>query len=469
MCFHFQKVDSISAHGVKRAYIPCGECEDCRRSTKLSWSWRLAAEMESLVNRPKPWKVGFITLTYNEEHLPHFPKEAFRTVPPVPVPCFSRKHATDLILAMRKHFWNKYGISKDERLSYMLAGEFGSVNKRPHYHAIFIYPPCISSEEMHKFISDWWTGKHNTESRLNKPPVYTENLGYVIPEKPQGDEEHNPFEVNAGNASKCAIYASKYLCKDLNFYKAIKRYDFDETTPEFKNGKCFHLTSRSLGLRFLSSLNDSQRLELIRKGYGFFGLSKLYMPPLYIKNKLIFDNVYILKKDRDGHTFKRIVQKKASAFFLKHSHEIYEKKVGFYEELIKKVCSNDFIEHFPKDKACFVDTYRYVCDSYYCGIYSARSLASYYVSYYGVNRNYCFDSPHDSWIARYTPDVNFDNVPIIPRDRYDFIQNFWSALLTLLNNPVNPFTYIGREFEKVKEYHDLRKGNFHVSSSSNVA
>ena len=71
MCSHLMKIKSVRSNAPKYAYVPCGKCEECRRSQKSQWAFRLRCELDALWR--KRWHIGFFTLTYSDECLQNCP------------------------------------------------------------------------------------------------------------------------------------------------------------------------------------------------------------------------------------------------------------------------------------------------------------------------------------------------------------------------------------------------------------
>lgn len=98
------------AHGARdrKLSLPCGQCIGCRLEYSRQWAMRCVHEA-SLYDRN-----CFITLTYNDEHLP--PYQSLRYY--------------DFQLFF-KRLRKRFGKAR-----YFMAGEYGDINARPHYHAI---------------------------------------------------------------------------------------------------------------------------------------------------------------------------------------------------------------------------------------------------------------------------------------------------------------------------------------------
>lgn len=94
--------------------VPCGKCLTCRINRSRMWTERLLHEAslhESNV---------FLTLTYNDEHLPGKIPGTNKTLVP-----------EDL-----QKFWKRLRKRLKERIRFYACGEYGDKDARPHYHAI---------------------------------------------------------------------------------------------------------------------------------------------------------------------------------------------------------------------------------------------------------------------------------------------------------------------------------------------
>lgn len=104
--------------------VPCGKCDGCRLDRSKAWADRMLAEYEYPVSPECRRKALFITLTYDDAHLPL-------------VTCTDRQRRgtlkqrdTQLFLKrLRKHFVPR-------KLRYFVCGEYGGTTFRPHYHMI---------------------------------------------------------------------------------------------------------------------------------------------------------------------------------------------------------------------------------------------------------------------------------------------------------------------------------------------
>ncbi|AXH76628.1 MAG: replication initiator protein [Microviridae sp.] len=108
----FQRSLSLSGAALR---VPCGRCAGCRLEKSRQWAMRILHE------KRLHKESCFVTLTYDDAHLPPFGTLVKR----------------DLSLFM-KRLRNECGSG----VRFYGCGEYGDLNKRPHYHVIlFNYSP----------------------------------------------------------------------------------------------------------------------------------------------------------------------------------------------------------------------------------------------------------------------------------------------------------------------------------------
>lgn len=112
--------------------VPCGRCPACRRRKQNEWAFRCMEEAKD------SRLTCFITLTYDDDHLP-----------------FSGLGEATLV----KHHLQKY--FKDLRywlgdIRYYACGEYGDKFGRPHYHALLFYNGVKSFDDVSKILTDRW-------------------------------------------------------------------------------------------------------------------------------------------------------------------------------------------------------------------------------------------------------------------------------------------------------------------------
>lgn len=91
--------------------VACGQCLGCRLNRSLSWAMRITHESTL---HESAFGNCFVTLTYDDEHLPH-------------PPTLHKTHFQKFVKRLRKHF--------PQKIRYFHCGEYGDETRRPHYHA----------------------------------------------------------------------------------------------------------------------------------------------------------------------------------------------------------------------------------------------------------------------------------------------------------------------------------------------
>lgn len=108
--------------------VPCGKCPECLKRRSAHWAFRMSQEQ-------KNWKYSyFVTLTYDNEHLPITPNK---------------------LMTLKKEdyqlFFKRLRKNSQTKVMFYIAGEYGGKTHRPHYHAII-----FSNKEITDFILKAW-------------------------------------------------------------------------------------------------------------------------------------------------------------------------------------------------------------------------------------------------------------------------------------------------------------------------
>lgn len=106
----------------------CGQCDTCRLQNQAVWALRI--QLEAMAHPAS----SFVTLTYNDEHLPDPPE-------------VSKESVQKFLKRLRKRLGN-------DRIRYFAAGEYGDRSLRPHYH--FVIFGLASTPENESVIADSW-------------------------------------------------------------------------------------------------------------------------------------------------------------------------------------------------------------------------------------------------------------------------------------------------------------------------
>lgn len=476
------KIKTSRTDGVTLQYVPCGHCRECRKSYQNQWAFRM---MSDCVAHDK-WALAFGTLTYGtkkggypREMTPFIPQILFKGGEYEKIPCFNKKHTQELFKSLRDYLfsrsrsyertllrarykkylrsfgsvgdyerareyvranghdvnvlkysaWKKLNPITDEEHSHiyydgentpiwLCCSEYGGERHRPHYHFLILWNATnemwnpIDATELHHFMQDWWQSRY----------------GFMFPKYAgggwNGSNTEKPFVIphEDGRFLGAVKYVCKYVCKDIDYENNVPA-SVDVKEPAYKNCCSFHIQSRQLGMSLLKNKTDVEKLDLLINGYKFDGEEHSRGIPVYLRDKIIFDNKYILEEgtqtykvietDETGvllnenivteKCLKRLVRKEANQFFIKYHHEIFDKKVKYYEKIICSLCdpvfytnggcevglANDYSQH------C-----RRIVDKY-----GRDNIATWYVS--GFSRNeYVIPKikPCELFLSRYVPE-----------------------------------------------------------------
>lgn len=407
MCTNLIKVRSRKEYGVSYSYVPCKKCSECRAKEQLSWQTRLYAELEEYRVR-RQWNVGFITLTYNDSHLPHIPQKFFPAGSYQKVPCFSYldiKRFTDCI---RNHLRRRYGVTDGFR--FFITSEYGEENHRPHYHGILLFSPLIHHKLMYQIVEDAWCGSSIEVPQPRRKALKRDCLGAI-------DEFENfiPRDTYATGA-----YVAKYVCEDLAFNKAIDGM-FDHLNKKARNHlrhfMPFHKQSLGFGAGLILGKSDEELLRMYEDGVQFTGQSRMFELPVYLKEKILF-SVHKLYNLRT-HKFESM--KQYSSFLYKYRDKVYAKKLSQSRMYFLRVTSPDYwrVHSVQGDSAMYLyDTVRNIVDS--VGI---DQLARFFTLYYGVKYSACHIGDDATvWFQRYNPCADQTGLAHLDKEYYDMMK-----------------------------------------------
>lgn len=412
----------------QRVFAPCGYCEDCANTKRYAWAWRLSADLEHYIKRG--YKVGFITLTYNDTMLPRFPS---RYPSVAGMPCFDKVHTDKLILYLRKTLHRDYGCKE---LLYFLASERGETTYRPHYHLIIAWDSScgLTGDELHKRIKHYWAEPIEVKSCKNPfgEKLVRPALGFVTPKTPMGGERKRdgrkilPFEVqDLTQCLKAAFYTAKYVTKDIYFMRDIKDKVSREVmlSPDFKRFLPHHRQSKSLGFHSVASLSDAQKIDLLLRGRELLGSDKLSMPPLYIQNKLLFKPCYMV--DSNGE---RLVLRETTQFFRDYFNLIMDKKIEYYNTLFQRMSDEQFWLTSGLESERSHDAARFVRENDDYDLFGC-SMAEAYIYYYGVRYTMCFTDKRITYLNRYRHPAPTFSYCRIDFSQWRNIQEFFGYLM----------------------------------------
>lgn len=168
--------------------IPCGQCIGCRIRQREDWTTRIELEAR---NYPKE-EVWFITLTYDDDHVPGMivkTGEIMRKVQYTWKPGEKRPDSVQILLYEDiQKFLKRLRKAYRGKLRYFVAGEYGEQTARPHYHMILYGWKPTDLEDLYKihhngyynskWMADLW-GMGQIQIAQAVPETYRYVAGYV--------------------------------------------------------------------------------------------------------------------------------------------------------------------------------------------------------------------------------------------------------------------------------------------------
>lgn len=178
--------------------IPCGQCIGCRIRKRQDWAARIEMEAKTSI----PDSVYFLTLTYNDEHVPcinHKTGEVFRGGVYSGRKGDLKTNQTLWYEDVQK-FIKRLRKTSEPGLRYFCAGEYGEQTGRPHYHLILfnyfpekLKPYRLLSKERYftdERITRLWTyGIHNLAC-TNDFTTFNYVAGYVTKKVDEETQNH---------------------------------------------------------------------------------------------------------------------------------------------------------------------------------------------------------------------------------------------------------------------------------------
>lgn len=188
--------------------IPCRHCWACQLNYSAEWATRIMLEAKQT-----PGQNWFITLTYDDEHLPIMEKieakEGTYENDGTWNGCLYEKHMQTFINSLRKHF-ERQGI---ENIKYFYCGEYGETTQRPHYHIILLHCPLR--------IEDFKSAHIDTNFKAHWKSKEIEQYWT------KGITDIAELEWS------CAAYVARYCTKKLTFDADKTKYYEVGKIPEF--------------------------------------------------------------------------------------------------------------------------------------------------------------------------------------------------------------------------------------------
>lgn len=239
--------------------IPCGRCDGCRADYTRTWADRMILELDH------SGKGVFLTLTYDDEHLP----VVYQTTTGECTPTLSKRDVQLFMKRLRKCF-------KGREIRYYICGEYGPSTGRPHYHAIIYGLGCADFDDL--------------------APHGINPLGqqYFVSEFLKAEIWKNGFCLLSDVSYRTCAYVARYVRKKL--------FEKDEMSFESRlKEPVFSLMSRSPGIGMYYPIEHP---DVYEKGKMYFsdhnGSVQVYLPAAFLRQleKLDPDKYQQLKEQR---------------------------------------------------------------------------------------------------------------------------------------------------------------------------
>jgi len=224
--------------------VPCGKCPNCLQRRSQQWIFRLLEHDKVHIGSL------FITLTYDNEHVP-ISKNGYMTL--------CKKDFQLFMKRLRKSYPKTHG-----KISYYACGEYGETYERPHFHAI------VFNAHTDNIQRAWQLG-----------------------------------QCHFGQVSGDSIaYTTKYMHKG----KIIPKHQNDDRVPEFQ------LFSQRLGISYLSPATIKYHQDDITRLYVTFPGGQKAALPRYFRDKIYSDLQRKIQADLAQHMVSQLKDKKMYEF-----------------------------------------------------------------------------------------------------------------------------------------------------------
>jgi len=263
--------------------IRCGRCIRCRLHRSAMWAVRCTHEAKMHKHN------SFLTLTYDNENIPWDMSVHVREVQ-----LFMKR--------LRKRLGNTH-----KKIKYFLCGEYGELNRRPHYHVLLFgydYPDK-------KFFKTSGKGK-------DKNPLYISDLL----QKDWGKGHCFIGDVTFNSAAYVARYVvKKVVGKDLHKAKPQKfdGYSVDLTPYQYfdaNTGQVFDISPE-----FVTMSNGIGKSWFMKNRGDVFPHDKVVVNGRALKPPRYYD---LIEKEVDNQVWLEVEAKRESSEFLLDNPETYE-------------------------------------------------------------------------------------------------------------------------------------------------
>lgn len=206
------KIDHATGEIIRRIQVPCSRCEACLERRRLDWFVRLKIEHQHSVCS------YFVTLTYDEAHLPVTYDDDDREVLH-----FDKPEIQRFLKRLR-------GRLSPTKFRYFLISEYGENTYRSHYHIHFFFPELIDQDCFLGILDSCWTqGGVHIEESVDGTMNYVCGHVQFINDVPPGYDR--PFSLSSRNPGIGAQLLENYI--KISSQSDVSYLYFDEEGRKF--------------------------------------------------------------------------------------------------------------------------------------------------------------------------------------------------------------------------------------------
>lgn len=222
---------------LEKVPVPCGRCPPCKLRRVNSWVFRMLQEFK--VSKHS----HFVTLTYHTSTVP-ISANGFLTLRKVDYQLFMKR--------LRK-------FCPDAKLKYYAVGEYGTTNRRPHYHAVI-----FNVHDVSLFDQAWGLGSVHVGNVTGDSIAYT--MKYI--DKASGKPLHGrddrepefPLMSKGLGASYLSDDVVAYHKADLTRNYATKDGGHRIALPRYYRNKIYTEREQKQQVRIIQSVVDKAEL-----------------------------------------------------------------------------------------------------------------------------------------------------------------------------------------------------------------
>lgn len=270
--------------GIEKVPVPCGKCPPCKMRRVNQWVFRLMQEEKISSN------AHFVTLTYDTSTVP-ISENGFMTL-----------DKSDL----QKFFKRLRKLCPDENIKYYAVGEYGTNNKRPHYHAIVYNVP-----DSNLYAKAW--SIHNVQiGSIHVGRVTSDSVAYTMKyidkanfRKKHGRDDRVPeFPVMSKRLGDNYITDAtvKYHKEHLDVNCIIKRGGERIAMPRYYREKILSSDEKKQQRQIIKNAVHVIEIEQFQEfERGPYGNHPTYDYVSYLDNKRVgrYKSFYANQKERD--------------------------------------------------------------------------------------------------------------------------------------------------------------------------